>query len=471
MSDRFVFCTVIVGAVLLGACAEDGAKRAGDSASSGPPATEYKAATIPPPALPPLPEPVVAAPAFAPPPPPPPPPPAPVIFAAADFAAADKASSVSSAPTKDHTQPEPQAGLLTAGDYDDVLNPQLYKSYLDKALQKNRDHKKLPYVDAADRIAVRVIDDGGKPVPFADIDLTTPQGGKMFSLRTGANGTVYLYPNFDALQDGTMISVRTDQTQTTIKRTLTAAMLQEGGDIAVSLDHDAPSVEKLDIVLVLDATGSMSDEMRFLQTELTSIMRALEQDNDGLDIRAGLVVYRDKGDEYITREFDLTGNLDAFNKNLSEQSARGGGDFPEAVHIAMQKSGTLDWRADAVKVNLLVGDAPPHNRDISATWRTALDARIRGTHIVPIAASGVDPTAEFLMRAMAQLTGGRYLFLTDDSGVGNPHAEPDVDCYVVTPLNGLVQRVLESLVRGTRVEPTSDNIIRTVGNYREGKCA
>ena len=89
---------------------------------------------------------------------------------------------------------------------------------------------------------------------------------------------------------------------------------------------------------------------------------------------------------------------------------------------------------------------------------------------MPIAASGIDPTAEFLMRAMGQVTGGRYLFLTDDSGVGNPHAEPTVDCHIVTPLNSLVQRVLESLVLGRRVEPAGEVVIRTVGNYQAGVC-
>ncbi len=119
---------------------------------------------------------------------------------------------------------------------------------------------------------------------------------------------------------------------------------------------------------------------------------------------------------------------------------------------------------------MLVADAPPHDADIKATWNTALHSRVRGIHVVPLAASGVDPTAEFLMRAMGQLTGGRYLFLTDDSGVGNPHAEPMVDCYVVTPVNALVQRVLESLVSGTRVEPDGETVIRTVGNYQAGVC-
>ncbi len=121
-------------------------------------------------------------------------------------------------------------------------------------------------------------------------------------------------------------------------------------------------------------------------------------------------------------------------------------------------------------MNLLVADAPPHANKIYETWEAGLASRNRGIHIVPLAGSGVDKTAEFMMRNMAHLTKGRYLFLTDDSGIGNAHAEPTVDCYVVTHLDGLVTRVLDGLITGERQEPDADDIIRRVGNYQAGRC-
>jgi len=154
------------------------------------------------------------------------------------------------------------------------------------------------------------------------------------------------------------------------------------------------------------------------------------------------------------RDFAFTGDFEAFRTNLNNQRADGGGDFPEAMHEALRRGLDFTWRADAVKVNLLVADAPPHAPDIAATWDAALVSRQHGIHIVPLAASGVDKTAEFLMRASAQITGGRYLFLTDDSGIGNPHAEPAVDCYVVTRLDSLLTRVLS----GARVSAKSSNL-------------
>lgn len=74
------------------------------------------------------------------------------------------------------------------------------------------------------------------------------------------------------------------------------------------------------------------------------------------------------------------------------------------------------------------------------------------------------------MRAMAAATQSRYLFLTDDSGVGNPHAPPAIDCYLVTRLDALVRRVIDSQISGRRIEPERSEVIRSVGDYDAGKC-
>lgn len=410
------------------------------------------------------------------PPPPPPPPPAPVgsvsessggrILSGTELAVSDHGTL---RPDDPAPQPAAQAGLLTAGDYDDVLNPELFKAYLDKVLQGELANLDLPYVDANRRIAIRVVDRLGKPVPLAEIALETEDGEAMFPLRTGANGLAYIYPQYDVLEEGMRITVSA-KGETAAPETVSAALIESGGELVFDLAADRRAPKQLDLLLTIDATGSMSDEMTYLQKELEGILDRVEGAHPGLDIRLGLIVYRDIGDEYVVRDFPFTGDFEAFKVDLNAQKAAGGGDFPEAMHTAMAKGLEFAWRPDAVKVNLLVADAPPHRGEITATWDSALISRTRGIHIVPIAASGVDKTAEFLMRGMAQITGGRYLFLTDDSGIGNPHAEPTVDCYVVTRLDGLVTRVLSGLVSGERVEPEGDEVIRTLGNYRAGIC-
>lgn len=363
----------------------------------------------------------------------------------------------------------PQSGTLTAGDYDDVLNPDLYRAYLKKMLRGSLARKDLPYVDAADRIEIRLTDRLGKPVPFADIEVQDSDGQTMFPLRTGAKGVVYLYPKFDALGDGITIKASAPGSKE-VSRKIDLSGDKDPEQVTISFSSDAPKVTKLDLLLTIDATGSMSDEMRYLQSEMLAILGRVRESQGTLDIHAGLIVYRDKGDAYVVRDFDFTGDLDAFTENLKAQSADGGGDFPEAMQDAMSKGLEFSWREDAVKVNMLVADAPPHDQDIESTWSSALISRTKGIHVVPLAASGVDDTAEFLMRSMGQITGGRYLFLTDDSGVGNAHAEPTVDCYVVTRLDSLVERVLTDLITGQRVEPDGDEVIRVVGDYKAGVC-
>ncbi len=378
--------------------------------------------------------------------------------------------SPSSPPTDGGSYSNPQAGLLTAGDYDDVLNPDLYQAYLEKKLQGALGNKSLPYVDADQRITIRVLDRLGKPMPQADISLRYSDGEKMFPLRTGADGLAYIYPNFDALKPETVIKVSAKNAKS-VEKILPGGLIHVGGSITVDLNTDRKRLNNLDLLLTIDATGSMADEMRYLQTELQAILNRVEARNPGVSIRTGLIVYRDKGDDYVVKTIPFTDDIDDFKRALSNQNANGGGDRPEAMHVAMRTGLKMDWRKNAVKVNLLVADAPPHDEDISDTWKAGLISRTRGIHVVPIAASGIDPTAEFLMRSMAQITGGRYLFLTDDSGIGNPHAKPTVDCYVVTRLDGLVTRVLNSLMTGERDEPEAADIIRTVGNYRSGVCA
>ena len=74
------------------------------------------------------------------------------------------------------------------------------------------------------------------------------------------------------------------------------------------------------------------------------------------------------------------------------------------------------------------------------------------------------------MRQAAAITGGRCLFLTDDSGVGYGHAEPRISCYLVTGLRSPTIRVLQAELAGTRVEPAPSEIVRQVGTCQKGRC-
>ena len=239
---------------------------------------------------------------------------------------------------------------------------------------------------------------------------------------------------------------------------------------AVTVGARARAVQKFDLLVAIDTTGSMGDEISFLKSELRSILDDIRRSHPGLDIRLSLVAYRDEGDDYVTLTYPFTSDLQKMQASLAPLQAMGGGDYPEAMDQALARAVIQDWRPDAVKSLLLVADAPPHDRFIGRAWAAAEAARAKRIQIVPLAASGVADTAEYVMRAMAASTQSRYIFLTDDSGVGNPHAPPAIDCYLVTRLNTLVRRVLDSQISGRRVEPREGEVIRSVGRYDAGKC-
>ena len=202
----------------------------------------------------------------------------------------------------------------------------------------------------------------------------------------------------------------------------------------------APRV--LDVGLVLDTTGSMGDELAYLKVELRLIAEAIATDYPGVQQRYALVAYRDHGDDYLVRNHDFA-PLDVFLQRLGRESAGGGGDTPEALDLALEASAQLSWSSgDAARMTFVVADAPPHAADyahyVAATERLA----DRDVSVYPVGASGVGTVCEYLMRWAARTTGGQYIFLTDHSGIGNPHAAPHVQQYALKTLHDHMLEVI-----------------------------
>ena len=119
---------------------------------------------------------------------------------------------------------------------------------------------------------------------------------------------------------------------------------------------------KIDVVFVLDTTGSMSGLIQAAKEKIWSIASSMAQAEHAPQIRMGLVAYRDKGDAYVTQVTDLSSDLDSMYAKLMDFRAQGGGDGPEHVNQALYDAvHSMSWsRDDAYKVVFLVGDAPPH---------------------------------------------------------------------------------------------------------------
>jgi len=368
----------------------------------------------------------------------------------------------------ERAQPRPEAGLLTAGDHDDLLNPELYANYVDSFLE-NEEFDGVPRVDTRRVLTIQVEDRAGRPLPFANVRLTCGDGNQL-TLATTADGTAVFFPELDRLGARVAVSVDYRSRREPMSRSVVIGRTSRAQIETVRTESLASPIRNFDLALVVDTTGSMSDELEYLKVELDSILGGLREEHPNVDIRVALVAYRDTTDEYITRTFSFDGDVSTMRGHLSRQRASGGGDYPEAVEQAMARAVALDWRENAVRSILFVADAPPHAEDVATTWRSAEVARAKRIQIVPVGASGVGPEAEYMMRAMAAVTQSRYIFLTDDSGIGNPHAPPAVDCYLVTSLESSIQRVLNGQISGRRIEPDRAEVVRAVGRYNNGRC-
>jgi uncharacterized protein YegL len=120
---------------------------------------------------------------------------------------------------------------------------------------------------------------------------------------------------------------------------------------------------RIEVVFVLDTTSSMSGLIHAAREKIWSIATTMASAQENPDIKMGLVAFRDRGDAYITRVFDLSNDLDSMYASLMDFRAQGGGDGPESVNQALYDAiHKVSWSNDSnvYRVVFLVGDAPPH---------------------------------------------------------------------------------------------------------------
>jgi Mg-chelatase subunit ChlD len=380
-----------------------------------------------------------------------------------DFSEGD-VSSEPTEPTEPSEPPQSQgvnSRTLTAGIWDDNAYPAHYARYAEQSAQPELSD--LP----VERHLIRVVNSEGEPVRGAEVRVTA--GEQSVTLHSADHGYALYAPAEDGEAEAIEVSVKLGA----LSVTESFQGAPEGEAWVITLP-DAPSqpAEALDVALIVDATGSMGDEIAFLKVEISDIITQLRALYPNLDLRVALTHYRDVGDDYVTRSADFTSDLGELQASIEEVSAGGGGDFPEAMGEAMEESMGLSWREGegVARVAFVVADAPPQTDRQARTDRAARLARDLGVRIFPIASSGVDAGAEWAMRQMAAFTLGQYIFLTDDSGVGGGHAEPHIPCYEVRLLHTLMLRVIQSAVEGVWVGGDADEVIRSVGFNENGAC-
>ncbi len=339
-----------------------------------------------------------------------------------------------------------KVGLLTAGEVNDFSKWFMWDSIVNKNFQSHVDTWKMK---PSQRFLVQVTNQAGMPVVDVETELTDNNNNTIWKTRTDNTGKAELWADlFTSVQSGGKytVSVKYNDTDTVID----AIPFSEGMNI-VSLPVSCNERNEVDIMLIVDATGSMGDEITYLKNEFHDIIDKIRTSRSSLDVRVGSVFYRDHKDEYLTRKSSFDHDLSLTTDFIQEQSASGGGDYPEAVDEALFAAiEDEQWRENALaRIAFLVLDAPAHTdeKSLAKLHRQIRLAAEKGIRIIPVICSGMDESGEYLMRTMALATNGTYVFLTDDSGIGDSHRKPKTDKYEVEILNDVIVRLVNQYTK------------------------
>lgn len=335
---------------------------------------------------------------------------------------------------------EIQSGQITAAEWNDLKHWPFWDS-LQHQPQFSTMAAYWSY-DLSQRISIHLSNKHQEHIKNKKVELLNKTNDVLWVARTDNKGLAELWPSqkFRSQSQQEGLKIRVDNC------VLDSPKLFSKGINELVIDELMPSPQpKVEIVYMVDATGSMGDELEFLKAELADVIARVKNHHPASDIHSGAVFYRDENDDYLTKKSDFTSGITETLHFIKEQSAGGGGDFPEAVHSALDVTvNDLQWSDNSTKLAFIILDAPPHHdaQIIAKMNQLTAQAAAKGIQLIPVVASGIDKETEFLMRYMAIATNGTYVFITNDSGIGNPHLEASVGKFQVEYLNKLMERVI-----------------------------
>jgi len=334
-----------------------------------------------------------------------------------------------------------QQANVTASMVDDNTDFDAYLAFRQRTPVAHRER------DVRERHLLQVRNARGEALADAEVAVRATSGATLWA-RTDTAGRVWLHP--DAFDPAGSALYEVTARQHGVQAT---TVLRRGQKSAVELTLDAkrPAQRaRLDLVFLIDATGSMADEIGKLKATLRSIADEVARLPSQPDTCFGLVAYRDIDDAFVTRRVDFTNDLASFQGALNALQADGGGDYPEAMNEALHETvHRLSWRGDgATRLVILLADAPPHLDYGGPQYDDDMLAALgKGIKLFSVGASGLDRQGEYVQRQLAQFTGGRFVFLTY-ADAANPASGPgretvhDVRNYSVETLDRLVVRLV-----------------------------
>jgi hypothetical protein len=212
---------------------------------------------------------------------------------------------------------EPAANSrLTAGEVDDNAQWDGYLLYL-----RDYDGASVIHVDVSERHQILVQDSQQRPILGATVAISA-NSQPLTTLRTFSNGRVTFHPHaYAATGDNYTLIITVNDAVETL--TIPADTLQREWVVNHPGGDQLPNTNFLDVLFLLDATGSMSDEINQLKENIQAIAAQIEALPAQPSVRFGLVIYRDQGDAFLTQVSDFTPDADAFAEVLAQVQAEG----------------------------------------------------------------------------------------------------------------------------------------------------
>ncbi|MFT5512253.1 MAG: hypothetical protein ACI8SE_000650 [Bacteroidia bacterium] len=342
-------------------------------------------------------------------------------------------------PNSDAIRPKLTAGTLTATEINDFAKWDLWEDISGSSLA---DFSGIWSMLPKDRVTV-IVSRNNRPIPNQQVSLYDSSDQLVWKSVTDNTGRAELWVNmFDEGGNASYVMLGENgigAMHSNLKR------FDEGVN-HIECNADCNVTNQLDLLFMVDATGSMGDEINHLKSELTDIVGKVISNNPKLEVNLGSIFYKCVGNSYTTLKSSFSTDIDSTVRFIRNQAASEGGD--EAVEIALHEAiNDYKWNDGAnARLLVMVLDETPNDSTDRLLKKSIMEAAAKGIKIIPVVASGVsgtkDKSLEYLMRCCALATGGTNAFLTDHSGVGNAHTAPTTDTMQIELLNQLLIRVI-----------------------------
>ncbi len=302
---------------------------------------------------------------------------------------------------------EHKLNIPQAGEHDDNEEFQYYMDFLTTKYPSEAEQVDL-IKQFSRRVIVAVVDQNDLPLWNAELKYETQ---KILTYQDG-EGILYIdsVDPQSQQQEDSQITIKYQGISTNISIN---AGLYDRIEVKLPTQRTGWDQIDLDIVFVMDTTGSMGDEISMLQDTLVSIYsRIMKLPVSNINLRFGMVLYKDQGDKYLTQVFKLTEDLEKFQNFLFTVTAGGGGDFPEDLWSGMEQTTKLNWKKNSIRLAFVVTDAPARYGETKRMVKVIQDCARERIKVFTIGASGLDVTGEGHLRMLSQATKGRFIFLT-----------------------------------------------------------